>query len=96
MAAGVSAVVGLAISMFEKLEIDKLWIVFGKGKYLKWIPIREILNALGKRALDLPFSHAVTCCDTVSTFLYVRATLPWLVECHDTGHRWQQVFRSSE
>ena len=62
-----TAVVGLAISMFEKREIDKLWIVFGKGKYLKWIPIREILNALGKRALDLPFSHAVICCNTVST-----------------------------
>jgi len=32
----------LAISMFEKLEIDKLWIAFGKGKDLRWIPIHEI------------------------------------------------------
>jgi hypothetical protein len=42
-------VVVLAISMFAKL--DKLWIAFGKGKDLRWIPIHEISNALGPRAL---------------------------------------------
>jgi hypothetical protein len=43
--------------MFEKLEIDKLWIAFGKGKHLRWIPVplHEISNALGPR-------------DTVSVF----------------------------
>jgi hypothetical protein len=109
--------------MFQKLEIDKLWIAFGKGKDLRWIPIHEISNALGPRALCLPFVHAFTSCDTVSAFrgkgkrtawqvweifdevnlaknsktgpkhyhldmlpfLYVRATLPWLVEWHYTG-----------
>ena len=52
-------VVVLAISMFAKLEIDKLWIVFGKGKDLRWIPIHEISNALGPRALGLPFFPCV-------------------------------------
>jgi hypothetical protein len=32
-------VVVLAISIFEKLAKDKLWIAFGKGKYRQWIPI---------------------------------------------------------
>jgi hypothetical protein len=31
-------VVVLAISIFEKLAKDKLWIAFGKGKYRQWIP----------------------------------------------------------
>jgi hypothetical protein len=61
-------VVVLAISIFAKLEIDKLWIAFGEGKDLRWIPIHEISNALGPRALGLPFFHAFTGCDTVSTF----------------------------
>jgi hypothetical protein len=52
-------VVVLAISMFAKLEIDKLWIAFGEGKDLRWIPIHEISNALGPRALGLPFFPCV-------------------------------------
>ena len=52
-------VVVLAISMFEKLAKDKLWIAFGKGKYLQWIPIHGVSISLGPRALGLPFVHAL-------------------------------------
>jgi len=54
--------------MFEKLVKDKLWIAFGKGKYLQWIPIHGVSISLGPRALGLPFVHAFTHCDTVSVF----------------------------
>ena len=53
--------------MFEKLEIYKLWIAFGKGKDLRWIPIHEISNALGplflQQLLDtnLPSRLTVEC-----------------------------------
>jgi len=40
-------VVVLAISRFEKLGIDKLWIAFSIGKHFKWIPIHEISNTHG-------------------------------------------------
>ena len=72
-------VVVLAISMFAKLEIDKLWIAFGKGKDLRWIPIHEISNALGPRALGLPFFHAFTGCDTVSAFRGKGKRTAWQV-----------------
>jgi hypothetical protein len=70
-------VVVLAISMFAKL--DKLWIAFGKGKDLRWIPIHEISNALGPRALCLPFVHAFTSCDTVSAFRGKGKRTAWQV-----------------
>jgi len=53
-------VVVLAISMFAKLEIDKLWIAFGKGKDLRWIPIHEISNALGPLCFTTITRHSFT------------------------------------
>ena len=61
-------VVVLAISIFEKLAKDKLWIAFGKGKYRQWIPIHGVSISLGPRALGLPFVDAFTSCNTVSDF----------------------------
>jgi hypothetical protein len=61
-------VVVLAISIFEKLAKDKLWIAFGNGKYRQWIPIHGVSISLGPRALGLPFVDAFTSCDTVSDF----------------------------
>ena len=65
--------------MFAKLEIDKLWIAFGKGKDLRWIPIHEISNALGPRSLCLPFVHAFTGCDTVSAFRGKSKRTAWAI-----------------
>jgi hypothetical protein len=73
----ITDVVVLAISMFAKL--DKLWIAFGKGKDLRWIPIHEISNALGPRALCLPFVHEFTSCETVSAFRGKGKRTAWQV-----------------
>jgi len=48
----------LAISMFEKLEKDRLWIAFGKVKDLRWIRIHGVSISLGPRALGVIFVHA--------------------------------------
>jgi len=89
-------VVVLAISMFEKLEIDKLWIVFGKGKYLRWVPIHEISNALGPRALGLPIFNAFTGCDTVSAFRGTGKQTVWQAweifnDATDTFVHWSET-----
>lgn len=49
-------------------EIE-FWVAFGTGKHMRFIPAHEIAIALGKeRCLALPFFHAFTGCDTVSSF----------------------------
>ena len=50
---------------------------FGKGKYLRWIPIYEISNALGSRTLGLPSFHAFNGCDIVSTFRGKNKRTAW-------------------
>ena len=43
-----SDVVCIAISCTKRIpELEELWIEFGSGKTLQFIPIREISNALG-------------------------------------------------
>ena len=45
-----------------------LWIAFGKGKDFRWIPVHDIKRSLGSILRSLPFFHAFTGCDTVSSF----------------------------
>ncbi len=43
-------VVVIAISILPSLQelgLQKLWIAFGQGKHLKWIPIHDIVSAIG-------------------------------------------------
>ena len=62
-------VVVLAIAVYIDLNIDALWLAFGKGNNFRWMPIRDICKSLGPRARALPFSPAFTGCDTVSAFV---------------------------
>ena len=59
----------LAISFFIDLHINELWITFGKGKDIRWIPVHQTTRALGPRCIALPFFHAFTGCDAVSAFV---------------------------
>jgi hypothetical protein len=54
------------VAVFDDLNMDHLWMIFGKGKDLRWIPIHDIVRSLGPRSKELPFFHAFTGCDTVS------------------------------
>lgn len=69
----------IAVSVFEGLDIDKLWITFGKGKDLLWIPIHDLVTSLGPRAKALPFFHAFTGCDTVLAFVGKGKKSAWQV-----------------
>jgi hypothetical protein len=57
------------LAVFDDLNVDHLWMTFGKGKDLRWIPIHYIVRSLGPRSEALPFFHAFTGCDTVSAFV---------------------------
>lgn len=57
-------VVVIAISIVHKLNILTLWIAFGVGKNLRYIPVHEIAAYLGpSKSSALLFFHAFSGCD---------------------------------
>lgn len=59
----------LAVSVVALLEETEMWVAFGTGKHLRYIPAHEIAASIGEvKAKALPFFHAFTGCDTVSSF----------------------------
>lgn len=64
----------LAVALVQKLqeqtqESIQLWVAFGTGTNLRYIPAHEIASSLGENnALALPAFHAFSGCDTVSCF----------------------------
>jgi hypothetical protein len=62
-------VVVLAVSFFDSLGVDKLWVHFGVGKNSRFIAVHELVAVLGpQKSSVLPLFHALTGCDTVSCF----------------------------
>lgn len=63
-----SDVVVIAVSVASKTGID-IWIAFGTGNSFRYISAHGIANSLGDdMARALPFFHAFTGCDVVSSF----------------------------
>ena len=62
-------VVVLAITSAQQLGITELWVAFGAEKNFRFLPIHELVNALGPQScIALSFLRALTGCDTVSFF----------------------------
>ena len=62
-------VVVIAIAVSQTLSTLELWIAFGVGKNLRFLPVHEIASSLGpEKSKALPMFHAITGCDTVSSF----------------------------
>ena len=71
-------VVVLAISYFSRLKISRLWIAFGVGKQYRYIPIHDIVRALGEeKSQVLHVFHAFTGCDQTSGFLGRGKSAAW-------------------
>ena len=71
-------VVVIALSQFHKLEIEELWIEFGTGTNLHWLPIHEYANNLGESTCQaMPVWFAFTGCDTVSSFFGRGKKIAW-------------------
>lgn len=59
----------LAVSNAVLHSETEIWIAFGTGKHLRYIPAHQIAASLGnERARALPMFHSFTGCDTVSAF----------------------------
>ena len=63
-------VVVLAVSLVQGWKSDdKLWLAFGTGHSFRYLAAHEIAAELGQeKARALPMFHALTGCDTVSSF----------------------------
>lgn len=52
-----------------QLGLEKMWVTFGKGEKTRWIPIHEVVSAIGpEKTRGILFFHAFTGCDVVSAF----------------------------
>lgn len=52
-----------------QLGLEKMWVTFGKGEKTRWIPIHEVVSAIGpEKTRGILFFHAFSGCDIVSSF----------------------------
>ena len=71
-------VVVLAVALQQKVQYAELWIEFVSGGKVRYIHASAIASVLGSlRAQALPFFHAFTGCDTVSSFAYHGKKSAW-------------------
>ena len=65
-----SDVVVIALSVFHRIpNLTELWIEYGVGKAMEFIPIHEISDSLGPLVSEAHFFfHAISGCDTTSSF----------------------------
>ena len=62
-------VVILAITVFNQINLNELWLAFGTKAHFRYIPIHEVVNEMDPIVIKtLPVFHAFTGCDTVSAF----------------------------
>ena len=48
---------------------QQLWIAFGQGRNMRWIPANELYGSIGpEKGRGITLFHAFTGCDVVSTF----------------------------
>jgi hypothetical protein len=62
----------IAIHVFSSpkaIGLEELWLAFGAGVNLRRIPVYNLYSRLGQENTNcLPFFHAFTGCDVVSSF----------------------------
>ncbi|CAG9823856.1 unnamed protein product [Phaedon cochleariae] len=78
-----SDVIVIAAAKFHELEqmgMQDLWFEFGVGKNRRYFSLSVILRGLSvEKCAALPFFHAYTGCDTVSSFHGIGKTRAWNV-----------------
>ena len=73
-----TGVVLIALYAFWDLDLEELWIEFGKGKDRKWLPVHAYVKALKVEIWRaIIFWYAFTGFDTVSQFLGKGKKTPW-------------------
>ena len=70
------------IAAASVLKICEIWVAFGHGSKVRYIPCHEIAVSLGPDASrGLLFLHAFSGCDTVSSFRGIGKRTAWNVWC---------------
>lgn len=71
-------VVVLAVASFNNINPDELWIALGTGSSFRYIAVHQLAAAMNPRqCATLPIFHALTGCDTVSSFAGRRKKTAW-------------------
>ena len=71
-------VVVIAVAKFQCISLSELWIEFGVGKHLKYLPAHEISRSIGEeKSQALLAFHAFTGCDQTSSFAHHGKKTAW-------------------
>ena len=63
----------IAVALFKRLSLKELWLWFGTGNNQQYIPIHTTAVNLGSvKSSSLPLFHALTGCDQVYFFCWMR------------------------
>jgi len=72
----------IAVSVLPSLQqsrLQQLWVSFGQGNNLRWIPVHEFCLVIGlAKTRQILFYHAFTGCDVVSAFHGKGKKSAWL------------------
>ena len=55
-------------SALSNLCLEKLWLEYGQGANVRWIPFQDIAKSIGNKTNGIALFHSFTGCDTVSEF----------------------------
>ena len=73
----------VAVSVFATLQdtgMEMLWVEFGQGQFIKWLPIHDMVANLGPdKCSGMLFVHAFTGCDILSAFCGEGKKTAWQV-----------------
>ncbi|KAJ8367592.1 hypothetical protein AAFF_G00314420 [Aldrovandia affinis] len=64
-------VVVIAVSVLQALQelgLQQLWVAFGQGQHLRWVPVHDLCCTLAEKSKGMLFFHAFTGCDVISAF----------------------------
>ena len=71
-------VVVIAVAKFRYISLSELWIEFGVGKHLKYLPAHDISRCIGEEKLQALLAfHAFTGCDQTLSFAHYGKKAVW-------------------
>ena len=73
-----SDIVVLAVSIYQEMEFEEMWVEYGVGKNKRFVSVHSIASSIGPfKCRALPLFHAITGCDTVSAFKHKGKKTAW-------------------
>mgnify|MGYP006896106998 CR=1 FL=1 len=71
-------IVVVAIAFFHELPLSELWVAFGVGKHLRYVPVHVIASSMGQQKLKALLAfHSFTGCNQTSSFASIGKKKAW-------------------